>query len=257
MVDSVPFKTGQVNRIDFKLEPSQPNLTNGVGIVVTIPPGRFNYQVVDVEATVTNLQVCAAPDAGIVEVYIRRGAFPDRDTYDIFGVVAPPGDCVNLGLRDSPPLSRGRYFIGIYNPNAVAVTVGIKVNLQHDLRKGIPLQFRGGDGEQIVDDALTTSTQFVGYDGIISDVEVGVRLAHERVSDLVLHLVSPEGTRLVARGESGAGHGGLWVWRDADQLLCQHRWPDAESQSSDQRLWSGFGKRGHDQHHLSFWRSLH
>lgn len=210
MVDSAPSDTGQVNRLQIKLEPRKEDLTNGVGIVETILPGRFFYTVVDVAATVTNLQVCATPDAGIVEVYIRRGAFPDRDTYDIFGVVAPPGDCVNLGLRDSPPLSRGRYFIGIYNPNALAVTVGIKVNLQHDLRKGMPLRFRGGNGEPIVDDALTTSTQFVGYRGIIADAEVGVRIAHERVSDLVLRLVSPEGTRLLLtenRGRSTADYG--------------------------------------------------
>lgn len=210
MVDSTPRHTGQVNRLQIRLEPRKDDLTNGVGIVETILPGRFFYTVVDVEATVTNLQVCATPDAGLVEVYIRRAGFPDRDNYDMFGVVVPPGDCVNLGLRDSPPLSRGRYYIGIFNPNAVAVTVGIKVNLQHDLRKGVPLRFRGGNGELIVDDALTTSTQFVGYSGIISDVDVGVRIAHERVSDLVLHLVSPEGTRLLLtenRGRNTADYG--------------------------------------------------
>ena len=210
MVDSAPGDTGQVNRLLIKLEPRKEDLTNGVGIVETILPGRFFYTVVDVSATVTNLQVCVSPDAGVVEVYIRRADFPDQDNYDILGVVGPPGDCINLGLRDSPPLSRGRYYIGIYNPNALAVTVGIKVNLQHDLRKGSTLRFRGGDGELIVDDAVTTSTQFVGYNGIISDVEVGIRIAHERVSDLVLHLVSPEGTRLLLtenRGRDTADYG--------------------------------------------------
>lgn len=210
MVDSAPGDTGQVNRLLIKLEPRKDDLTNGVGIVETILPGRFFFTVVDVAATVTNLQVCVSPDAGVVEVYIRRADFPDQDNYDMFGLVAPPGDCINLGLRDSPPLSRGRYYIGIYNPNALAVTVGIKVNLQHDLRKGSSLRFRGGDGELIVDDAVTKSTQFVGYDGIISDVEVGIRIAHERVSDLVLHLVSPEGTRLLLtenRGKDTADYG--------------------------------------------------
>lgn len=210
MVDSAPGDTGQVNRLLIKLEPRKEDLTNGVGIVETILPGRFFFTVVDVAATVTNLQVCVSPDAGVVEVYIRRADFPDQENYDMFGLIAPPGDCINLGLRDSPPLSRGRYYIGIYNPNALAVTVGIKVNLQHDLRKGSSLRFRGGGGELIVDDAVTKSTQFVGYDGIISDVEVGIRIAHERVSDLVLHLVSPEGTRLLLtenRGKDTADYG--------------------------------------------------
>lgn len=102
------------------------------------------------------------------------------------------------------------------------MTVGIKVNLQHDLRKGSTLRFRGGDGELIVDDAVTTSTQFVGYNGIISDVEVGIRIAHERVSDLVLHLVSPEGTRLLLtenRGRDTADYG--FGTLQTNFLLCR------------------------------------
>lgn len=91
MVDSAPGDTGQVNRLLIKLEPRKEDLTNGVGIVETILPGRFFYTVVDVAATVTNLQVCVSPDAGVVEVYIRRADFPDQNNYDMFGLVAPPG----------------------------------------------------------------------------------------------------------------------------------------------------------------------
>ncbi len=211
MVDSAPGFTGQVSRLLLKLEPRKDDLTNGVGIVETILPGRFFYTVVDVPADATNLSVCVAPDNGPVEVYIQRGAFPDRETYDIFGVVAPPGDCINLGRRDAPPLSQGRYFIGVFNPNASAVTVNIKVFIQRDLARGNSLNFSGAAGFQMLDDAVQTSVIHVNRSQLLSDVQVGVRIAHDRVSDLVLHLVSPKGTRILLAenrgGPSAADYG--------------------------------------------------
>ena len=61
------------------------------------------------------------------EVYVRREAFPDRNNYDAFLSMAPPGDCLSIGPNDSPPLSQGLYVIGVYNPNSFPVTVRITV----------------------------------------------------------------------------------------------------------------------------------
>lgn len=210
MVDSVPGYTGQVNRLYIRLEPRKEELTNGAGIVETILPGRFFYTVVDVPADATNMAVCVAPDTGPLEVYVRRGAFPDRGIYDTFGTVAPPGDCISLSRRDSPPLSQGRYFIGIFNPNATPVTATIRVRIDRDLVGRSTLAFRSGGSISILDDAVTNSIIRVGRDQTLADIDVGVRIEHPRVADLVLHLVSPTGTRLLLaenRGRDGADYG--------------------------------------------------
>jgi subtilisin-like proprotein convertase family protein len=204
MVDSSPGATGQLNRLFIKLEPKKEELTGEDGIVETILPGRFFFTVIDVPADATNIAVCVAPEEGPLEIYIRRGEFPDRDNYDIFGVVAPPGDCINLGRRDSPPLSRGRYFIGIFNPNNTPVTANIKVRIDRNLNRGTTLGFGGALSVGITDDALTNSVIRVGRRQVISDLQVGVRIAHERVSDLVLHVTSPKGTRLLLAENRGA-----------------------------------------------------
>jgi subtilisin-like proprotein convertase family protein len=212
MVDSAPGFTGQVNRLSIRLEPRKDDLTNGVGIVETIRPGRWFYTVVDVPADATNLSVCVSPENGPLEVYILRGAFPDRNTYDTFGIVAPPGDCITLGRRDSPPLSQGRYFIGIFNPGILPVTANIKVFIERDLDRRDAFNFGGGGGITILDDAVTNSVIHVSQDRIISDLQVGLRIAHERVADLVLHLVAPDGTRVLLAenrgGSSGKDYGG-------------------------------------------------
>ncbi len=203
MVDSAPFYTGQVNRLDIRLEPRSEDLTNGVGVLVTIRPGRWWRSVVDVPADATNLLVCVTQDEGPVEVYLGRGFEPDQGNYDTFATIAPPGDCLSVGRRDVPPLSQGRYFIGVFNPNGFPVNARIRAFVQRDLSARTSIGFRSGGGTTIFDDATTNSVIRVNRPGLIADLNVGVRIEHPRVADLVMHLVSPSGTRVLLAENRG------------------------------------------------------
>ncbi|MEY2410578.1 MAG: hypothetical protein QOF48_3248 [Verrucomicrobiota bacterium] len=207
MIDSSQFYTGRVDNLVISIEPRSDDLTNGNGIIRTILPNRFFYTVIDVPNDATNLQVCAAPDFGPVEIYVKRGGFPDRQTYDAFAFVAPPGGCLELTKRDSPPLSAGRYFIGIFNPNSTPITTRIKVTIGRDLQKASAFAFRSGGSQNLLDDATTNAVAHVFRNQLVADVRVGVRIDHPRTADLVLHLVSPSGTR-VALAENRGGPDG-------------------------------------------------
>ena len=207
MIDSSQFFTGRVDNLVISIEPRSDDLTNGNGIVRTILPNRFFYTVVDVPNDATNLLVCAAPDFGPVEIYVRRGSFPDRQNYDSFAFVAPPGGCLELTRRDSPPLSAGRYFIGIFNPNSTPVTTRIKVSIGRDLQKASSFAFRSGGSQAVLDDATTNAVAHVFRNQLVADVRVGVRIDHPRVSDLSLHLISPSGTRVVLSENRGGPDG--------------------------------------------------
>lgn len=207
MVDSSPGDTGQVNRLDIRLDPVSEDLTNGEGVQATIRPGGWFRTVVDVPADATNLLVCVAQDEGPLEVYIARGFFPDQVSFDTFGIIVPPGNCLSLGRRDVPPLSQGRYFIGVFNPGTRAVNARIRVFVQRDLTARSTIGFRSDFSKELLDDAETNSVIFVGRAGIIADISVGVRIAHPRVSDLVLHVVSPQGTRLLLAENRGGSFG--------------------------------------------------
>lgn len=211
MVDSSQFFTGRVENLVLSIEPRSDDLTNGTGIVRTILPNRFFYTVIDVPADATKLSTCVAPDFGPVEVYMRRGSFPDRQNYDAFGFIAPPGGCVDLTKRDAPPLSAGRYFIGIFNPNSTPVTVRIKVEIERNLLKASSLAFRSDGANEIFDDATTNSIIRVPRNQLVADMSVGVRIDHPRAADLMLSLTSPSGTRTVLAqnrgGPDGADYG--------------------------------------------------
>ena len=203
MIDSSQFFTGRVDNFVITIEPRSDDLTNGNGIVRTILPNRFFYTVIDVPNDATKLETCVAPDFGPVEVYMRRGAFPSRQVYDAFAFIAPPGGCVGITKRDAPPLSPGRYYIGVFNPNSTPVTVRIKVNIERNLLKASTLAFRSDGANLIFDDATTNSIIRVPRRQLVADVSVGVRIDHPRAADLMLSLVSPSGTRVVLAQNRG------------------------------------------------------
>ncbi len=123
-VDSAQFHTGRVDQLIIHIERLDETNLLGDGIWATIQPNHWYYTAVDVPADATNLVVCVSDMTnGPVEVYLRRGAYPTRTDYDAFATYMPPGGCLSLTPRDSPPLSMGRYYIGLFNPTAVPITV--------------------------------------------------------------------------------------------------------------------------------------
>ena len=55
----------------------------------------------------------------------------------------------------------------------------------------------------ILDDAVTTNYIFVTNTDLIQDFNVGLRVDHPRISDLVFHLISPDGTRYLLMENRG------------------------------------------------------
>src|SRR5262249_438280 len=69
--------------------------------------------------------------------------------------------------------------------------------------RGDSLTFGGQRGARSLDDLATNSVLHVNRSQLIADVQLGVRIAHQRVSDLVLHLISPQGTRIILAENRG------------------------------------------------------
>ena len=65
---------------------------------------------------------------------------------------------------------------------------------------------------RLLDDAVTSNSIAVTADETIASVEVGLRVDHPRVSDLVFHLISPDGTRvLLVENRGGTTTNGMGV----------------------------------------------
>jgi len=111
---------------------------------------------------------------------------------------------VAIDKSSNPPLNAGWYVVRFCNQGTDEVTVYVLARLGLDVNGVIPVRFRSSGATPILDDAVTYSTIFVTNANQIVSTEVGLRVDHPRVSDMVFHLVSPSGTRVLLCENRGA-----------------------------------------------------
>ncbi|SVC18116.1 uncharacterized protein METZ01_LOCUS270970, partial [marine metagenome] len=173
----------------------------------------------------TNMIVQLTEMTGPVDVYIRKDQEPDIKSdpavYDKSTIDAdlangewdgsPPRGELHHGLNDSPPLSEGRWFVTTKNPDLLNdVDFHLKVIFEYDISLDNTIKLVSYEQEPIEDDIVNTSMLTVTNDFLVGSAEVGVRIDHPRIADLDLHLVSPQGTRLLLsenRGHTNINYG--------------------------------------------------
>lgn len=222
MVDDAQSQSGRVEDLVIRLERSiETNIVERL-----IQPFGWTYDVVEVPPDATNFTVCVeviGANPLPVELYIRRGDFPDFGQFDLQTTVFPPGACASISTFDVPPLQPGKYYFGIYNPNAVVQEVRIQVFIEVGLdgRDRRNLTMLGN--EPVTDDAVSYAYQWIDEDRRIAGLEVALAIDHPRVSDLVTHLISPKGKRILLVENRGGtdtnGFGGGTVFTNVFPTL--------------------------------------
>jgi subtilisin-like proprotein convertase family protein len=206
VVDNAKFHTGAVQELTFVIEPASTNAEDAVNTVLNLAPGRWGYRGFIVPADATNIEACVTyiDGSGPIELYLRRDALPTRTDFDKgLTDIATPGACLNLGVNDTPPINPGRYYVGVYNAGTANVRVHLRVRVQRGLQPNRELTVPNDNAISFIDDATTNSVITVTNRGIVTGVEVDVRLEHPRISDLALHLVSPQGFRVLLAENRG------------------------------------------------------
>lgn len=201
--DNALHHTGQLERLTLLIEPTSTNANYPVYLTRILGAGGYLDTAIDVPADATNLEVCVSA-TGPVEVSLRNTLFATvtAGQYDYFWTVAD-NLCTNVTRANVPPLSAGRYMIHVFNPGGTEVRVTVRARFTRDVRTAGLLKFESTRPVALLDDAVTNSTLTVTSNGLVTAVEVGVRLEHARASDLVLHLVSPQGVRILLAENRG------------------------------------------------------
>jgi subtilisin-like proprotein convertase family protein len=265
--DNALFHTGSVNSLTLHIEPASTNNADPNVVVdrrFCIGAGRWVYVPVNIGFDVVNMETCLSDfestPASPIQVYIRQGGFPDNVIYDHFFERLPPGDpCFDLGLGDNPPLTPGRWYIGMFNPNPDSVCLHLRVTLT---RQNIPGPYSiftsTNTPKTLLDDATTNSTIFISQTGRIADLRVGLRVAHDRASDLAFHLRSPRGTRVLLMENRGRTNGlGIGanltnVVTNIGPVLLENGFDDAEGSGTGSRV--GANVPYHVGEFISGWR---
>ena len=129
-------------------------------------------------------------------MYVKFGAEPTTNNFDEMTSIIPP--TTNGIISIGPPLTPGRYFYGVYVPCSDTASQSNSITATYYM--GTPpgqVIFNSSGPAPILDDAVMTNSIFVTAVQPVSSVEVALRVDHPRVSDLVFHLTSPDGTRVL------------------------------------------------------------
>jgi subtilisin-like proprotein convertase family protein len=194
--------TGFSNSVENLTAIIQPHVNSALGTeAFAVPAGGWFYDFVDVPPGATSMTVTATNTPPLanppLELFVKLGSAPTTNSFDAMTVINNPGPggtewgTVTLG----PPLASGRYFIGIFNPSATTANGAFFTTI---VRPFAPAQtiYNSPDAPiPILDDAVTTDSINVTDHQFISSMDVAISVQHPRISDLVFHLISPDGTR--------------------------------------------------------------
>jgi subtilisin-like proprotein convertase family protein len=199
-VDDSLTQTGAVTGFNLLIEPHQ---DLGKGVYGTVGPLGWWYGYIDLPPGIDSLTISATnitPQPSLnppLELYIKSNGIPtltDTNEYGPVGLTnsGPTGPGNSITINSPAP---SRYWVGLYNGSVqsqnfyLIATLGLGTVPQATYTSSGPVP--------ILDDAVTTADLNVPVDAIVNSVEVALRVDHPRVSDLVFHLISPDGTRVL------------------------------------------------------------
>lgn len=172
-----------------------------------ILPGVCREDFLFVPALFTNATTTASLASGTgpisLEVYPAGVSGSNCATLLIAGSSA--SGSLTVDQFSQPPLNPGLYVVRTCNLGPDTVSVSILSTIVSGPAQSSPSIYSSDDPAVIPDDSLSVTTLSVTNTNPILLVDVGVRIDHPRISDLVLSLVGPDGTRVLLE----AGRGGV------------------------------------------------
>jgi subtilisin-like proprotein convertase family protein len=219
-VDDSLGQTGSMTGFSLTIQPHI-DLGKGVVTISSLNAGNAFFDFVDVPVGATNLTISVTnqtPPAtiGPLQLFVKFGSPPSTTNFDETVMITNVSSPFLTGsISIGPPLEPGRYFIELLNPGPnTQGPILLSASLSFSAAAVTTIDFHPSGPTTILDDAVTYSSILVPNTDVIQDMNVGIRVDHPRISDLVFHLISPDGTRYLLmenRGGSTTNGAGITV----------------------------------------------
>ena len=196
--DNAPFHTGRLNQATLLIKPMDTNCFTSVGCLITVAPHSWSPPLpFEITPDIIEADFCVSGNNNPLDMYIGMPQFPTPDDYYAYEKIDQvPSECLTLSYYTSPVIKIGQGITRIYNPNSTTETFRYRVAFTRGLASTRLNTYVFTNGPiPIVDDARIRSTINIPTNRTVLDLRVGVRADHPSVSDLVVALISPQGTR--------------------------------------------------------------
>ena len=127
MYDNASAHDGAV--VDYKILVS-PRPKDENNFTVTIRPGGWYYDYIDVPTDATNLNISVSfmEGSGPVDIVLRQGDWPPPADGQTNGIMAPGGS-LNYCLTNTPPLAGGLWYYGLHNRSTAKVVLHVVIKI--------------------------------------------------------------------------------------------------------------------------------
>ncbi len=183
----------------------QPETDTSGNFLSVVLPAACRRDLMTVAPVATNLTVAftLVSGAGPVSIQVYPLGFSPSVAPVAVLDETTPNNALVIDNTSVPPLRAGVYAVRVCNAGRDTAAVRVASSQINDLRPPRLFQFTSEDPVPIQDDAVSSSTIDIQNDEQVAAVNVGVRIDHPRLSDLVLRLISPSGTRVLLQENRG------------------------------------------------------
>jgi YVTN family beta-propeller protein len=206
-VDSAASHVGTNFQAEVHVTPLQDPLLSGNQIRDTVEGRSQKFYPLDVPADATRVTITmtlvnpATPDADMW-LLVRKDFVPTTNEFDFARQFTnSTTTTITIDRNSQPPLIPGEYIVGAVNFGDNPITFDLLVTIESDNSGAFQEVLKGAT--PIVDDARTISRADYTGDDIVTDAYVQVLADHQRISDVVLRLTSPQGTSVILSENRG------------------------------------------------------
>lgn len=204
--------TNQAAECDSFTTVLQPQAPLTAAVSATLLPGACREDNVYVPPQATNLTISVNLASGdgplTIQVLPAGSSLTNAFLYTVQG--AGTNLSIVVDTTSQPPINGGLYALWVCNQGTNSADVNSSAVITLNPGPLAVTEFSSSAPTALPDDALTNSTILVTSNELVSDVAVGVRIDHPRISDLVLRLISPKGTPvLLAENRGGVSIAGM------------------------------------------------
>ncbi|MDX1953524.1 MAG: S8 family serine peptidase [Verrucomicrobiota bacterium] len=205
-IDNAPGHVGYVTNVTIPIQTLQDELLSGT-ISGTVAATNYTYYPLEIRPGINRVTLRLRQKTGLansLDLVMKLEGLPTTNDFTYRGTnILVNATTLNASAYEEPFLVPGTYYVGVYNRSLGSVDFDLTTEFDYAFLSEYQFEYHRTN-TTLLDAAATNNLIELFDDLVVTDVRVGVRMDHQRLSDMTLSLLSPQGTRILLSEARGA-----------------------------------------------------